>query len=73
MLSKREHNSVEVAREHRSHRNRTKKLLDNFRHYPYHSTEAIIYLQSVQIKRQKTQCTWRLMFNFLHYVQLMSL
>jgi hypothetical protein len=30
-----------------------KKLLDNFRRYPYHSTEAIIYLQSVQIKRQK--------------------
>jgi len=28
----------------------TKKLLDKFFQPPYHSTEAIIYLQSVQIK-----------------------
>ncbi|MDR2547945.1 MAG: hypothetical protein LBC34_00320, partial [Rickettsiales bacterium] len=39
------------------HRNRTKKLLDKFFQPPYNEAEAIIYLQSVQIKRQKTQCT----------------
>ncbi|MGL9761150.1 MAG: hypothetical protein ACR5LB_02880 [Wolbachia sp.] len=28
----------------------TKKLLENFCHYPYNKIEVIIYLQSVQIK-----------------------
>ncbi|MDR0288874.1 MAG: hypothetical protein LBH78_02380, partial [Rickettsiales bacterium] len=37
----------------KSYTTKTKKLLDNLRRYPYHSIEAIIYLQSVQIKRQK--------------------
>ncbi|MDR1261250.1 MAG: hypothetical protein LBJ80_02390, partial [Rickettsiales bacterium] len=49
-----------------------KKLLDKSHQPPYNETEAIIYLQSVQIKRRKYH-GWRLMFNFLHYVHLMSL
>ncbi|MDR0288537.1 MAG: hypothetical protein LBH78_00535, partial [Rickettsiales bacterium] len=48
------------------------KLLDNLRQFRYHRVGGIQLSSSVQIKRQEYY-GWRLMFNFLHYVHLMSL
>jgi hypothetical protein len=61
-----------VCKEVASNLNETKKLLDKSHQPHYHRVEGIQLSSSVQIKRQEYY-GWRLMFNFLHCVHLMSL